>query len=43
MTVSPSTSLLVSSLVPFSFSIDRDRKEEAAKGKVDLPSFLRRQ
>jgi DNA repair exonuclease SbcCD ATPase subunit len=38
-----STSLLVSSSVPFSFSIERDRKEEAAKGKVDLPSFLRRQ
>ncbi len=43
ITVAPSTSLLVSSSVPFSFSIDRDRKEEAAKGKVDLPSFLRRQ
>ncbi|MDJ0509241.1 MAG: hypothetical protein QNJ64_08320 [Crocosphaera sp.] len=35
--------LLVSSSVPFSFSIDRHRKEDAAKDKVDLPSFLRRQ
>ncbi|MGK7940083.1 MAG: hypothetical protein AB4062_08025 [Crocosphaera sp.] len=35
--------LLVSSSVPFSFSIDRHRKEDAAREKVDLPSFLRRQ
>ncbi len=34
---------LVSSSVPFRFSIDRHRKEDAARDKVDLPSFLRRQ
>ncbi|MGK7955538.1 MAG: hypothetical protein AB4063_09805 [Crocosphaera sp.] len=38
-----SKGLLVSSSVPFSFSIDRHRKEDAAREKVDLPSFLRRQ
>ncbi|MDJ0600314.1 MAG: hypothetical protein QNJ37_15915 [Crocosphaera sp.] len=35
--------LLVSSSVPFSFSIERHRQEDAAREKVDLPSFLRRQ
>ncbi|ACB52228.1 conserved hypothetical protein [Crocosphaera subtropica ATCC 51142] len=42
-TATSSNSLLVSSSVPFSFSIDRHRKEDAAREKVDLPSFLRRQ
>ncbi len=35
--------LLVSSTLPFSFSIDRHRKEDGAREKVDLPSFLHRQ
>ncbi|MDJ0729022.1 MAG: hypothetical protein QNJ33_03430 [Crocosphaera sp.] len=38
-----SKGILVSSSVPFSFSIDPHRKEDAAREKVDLPSFLRRQ
>ncbi|EAZ92648.1 hypothetical protein [Crocosphaera chwakensis] len=42
-TVTSSNGLLMSSSVPFSFSIDRHRKEDAAREKVDLPSFLRRQ
>ncbi|MEM8779041.1 MAG: hypothetical protein AAGF26_09245 [Cyanobacteria bacterium P01_G01_bin.49] len=42
MILSSSQSLVVNSPVPFSFSIDRSKKEEAAKAKVDLPSFLRR-
>ena len=40
--VQSSQSLVVNSPVPFSFSIDRSRKEEAAKANVDLPGFLRR-
>lgn len=40
--VRSSQSLVVNSPVPFSFSIDRSRKEEAAKANVDLPGFLRR-
>ena len=42
-TLFSSTGLLVSSSAPFSFSIDPHRKEDAAREKVDLPSFLRRQ
>ena len=42
-TMISSNGLLVSSSVPFSFSIERHRKEDAAREKVDLPSFLRRQ
>lgn len=42
-TATSSKGLLMSSSVPFSFSIDRHRKEDAAREKVDLPSFLRRQ
>lgn len=42
-TTTASNGLLMSSSVPFSFSIERHRKEDAAKEKVDLPSFLRRQ
>ncbi|MGK7883596.1 MAG: hypothetical protein AB4057_03100, partial [Crocosphaera sp.] len=38
-----SQAIVVSSRDPFSFSIDPDRKEDAAREKVDLPSFLRRQ
>ena len=38
-----SRGLLVSSSVPFSFSIERHRKDDAAREKVDLPFFLRRQ
>ncbi len=38
-----SQAMVVSSRDPFSFSIDPDRKEDAAREKVDLPSFLRRQ
>lgn len=41
-TTMASNGFLVSSAVPFSFSIDRHRKEDAAREKVDLPSFLRR-
>ena len=35
--------IVLSSKAPFSFSIAPDRKEDAARDKVDLPSFLRRQ
>ncbi len=42
-TATSSHGLLMSSSVPFSFSIERHRKEDAAREKVDLPSFLRRQ
>ena len=38
-----SQTIVVSSRAPFSFSIDPDRKEDAAREKVDLPSFLHRQ
>ncbi|MEA5509353.1 hypothetical protein VB715_06205 [Crocosphaera sp. UHCC 0190] len=40
--VSSPQSLIIHSPVPFSFSIDRSKKEEAAKAKVDLPGFLPR-
>ncbi|MEA5534915.1 hypothetical protein [Crocosphaera sp. XPORK-15E] len=42
MIVSIPQSLIIHSPVPFSFSIDRSKKDEAAKAKVDLPGFLPR-
>ncbi len=38
-----SEDMVVNSSAPFSFSIAPDRKEDPAREKVDLPSFLRRQ
>ena len=38
-----SEDMVVNSSAPFSFSITPHRKEDAAREKVDLPSFLRRQ